>query len=69
MKKHTGQRTKLIRLRTARGLTQEQVATLIGVTRSTYANYEYGYRNPSLENIIKLKKLFNVSEDKFFLPD
>ena len=66
--KKNGQRTKLIKLRIEKGLTQEQVATLIGVTRSTYANYETGYRNPSLQNIIKLKKIFNVSDDKIFLP-
>lgn len=45
------------------------MAKLLGVRRATYANYEYGYRNPSLENIIEMKKIFNVSDDKIFLPD
>lgn len=69
MQKKYSSRSKLIKLRTEKGLTQEQMAKLLGVSRATYANYEYGYRNPSLKNIIEMKKIFNVSDDKFFLPD
>ncbi|MBR3163548.1 MAG: helix-turn-helix transcriptional regulator [Clostridia bacterium] len=62
-------RTKLIKLRTDKGFTQEQMARLLKIKRATYANYETGYRNPSLEIVIELKKILGVTEDKFFLPD
>ena len=62
-------RTKLIKLRIDKGFTQEQMARLLNIKRATYANYETGYRNPSLEIVIELKKILGVTEDKFFLPD
>ena len=50
----------LIKLRKAHKLTQEQVANILKVKRSTYAYYE---RNviPSPENISRLALIFNVS--------
>jgi len=62
-------RSKLIKLRLEKGFTQEQMARLLKVTRATYANYETGYRNPSLDKVIEMKKILNVSEDKYFVPD
>ena len=62
-------RSKLIKLRNERGFTQEQMASLLKVTRATYANYETGYRNPNFKNIIEMKKIFGVTDDKIFLPD
>lgn len=62
-------RSKLIKLRNERGFTQEQMARLLKVTRATYANYETGYRNPNLKNIIEMKKILGVTDDKIFLPD
>lgn len=62
-------RTKLVKLRMDKGFTQEQMARLLKIKRATYANYETGYRNPSLEIVIELKKILGVTEDKFFLPD
>lgn len=69
MKRKHSPRSKLIKLRRDKGLTQMQMAKILGISRATYANYEYGYRSPSLEHIIEMKKIFNVSDDKFFLPD
>lgn len=62
-------RSKLIKLRMEKGFTQEQMARLLKVTRATYANYETGYRNPSLSKVMEMKKILNVSEDKYFVPD
>ncbi len=62
-------RSKLIKLRIQKGFTQEQMARLLKVTRATYANWETGYRNPSLSMVIEMKKILNVSEDKYFVPD
>lgn len=62
-------RSKLIKLRTEKGFTQEQMARLLKVTRATYANYETGYRNPSLKVVIEMKKILGTEDDKIFLPD
>ena len=51
------------RLKTARKeskLTQQQVADLLGIDRSTYAYYELGVSNPSLENLVTLAAMFKV---------
>ena len=62
-------RSKLIKLRNEKGLTQEQMARLLKMKRATYANYETGYRNPNLNTIIEIKKILGVTDDKIFLPD
>ena len=50
-------------LRRSSKLTQEQVATYIGVKRVAYTAYEAGRTSPSLENVVKLAKLYNVTTD------
>ena len=45
-------------LRVANELTQEQVASYLGVMRSAYANYESGTRNMPLEQMQKAADLF-----------
>ena len=52
---------KIKLLRTKMGLTQLNVAELIGVDRSTYTYYELGKTVPSWDIIKKLAKIFNVS--------
>ncbi len=69
MKQKCKPRSKLIKLRNEKGFTQEQMSRLLKVSRATYANYETGYRNPNLKNIIEMKKILGVTDDKFFLPD
>ena len=48
-------------LRKANELTQEQVATYLGVMRSAYANYESGARNMPLPQMQKAADLFGCS--------
>jgi transcriptional regulator with XRE-family HTH domain len=50
-------------LRRSSKLTQEQVATYIGVKRVAYTAYEAGRTSPSLENLVKLAALYNVTTD------
>lgn len=69
MQRKTRPRSKLIKLRKEKGFTQEQMARLLKIERSCYSNYENGYRNPSFENILELKKILGVKDDKIFLPD
>lgn len=46
--------------RKACGLTQQQVADILSVDRSTYAYYELGVSNPSVEKLSDIAAVFNV---------
>ncbi len=54
---------KLRELRKQKGLTQKQLADLIGVKNSIISFYEVGDRTPSPEIIIKLAATLHVSSD------
>jgi len=54
---------KLKDARTEKGLSQQQVAEAIGVTRSAYSNYEQGIREPDLNTLKKICMFFNISSD------
>lgn len=54
---------RLKNLRTNKGVTQKEVAYAIGIALTTYANYEQGTREPSIETIVKLCKYFECSAD------
>ncbi len=43
------------------GYTQQQVADLLGVDRSTYSYYELGKIKPDIKTIINLSKVFGVT--------
>ncbi|MBO5394793.1 MAG: helix-turn-helix transcriptional regulator [Clostridia bacterium] len=51
------------RLRKATKLTQQEVADMLKIARTTYQSYEKGRNEPSIEHLINLSKLFNVSVD------
>ncbi|MBE6835932.1 MAG: helix-turn-helix transcriptional regulator [Ruminococcaceae bacterium] len=53
----------LKQLRVSSKLTQEQVALFIGVKRVAYTAYEAGRTSPSLESVVKLAQLYNVTTD------
>lgn len=55
--------TKLKELRKINGLTQQQLAVRLGVTKSVVSFYELKERFPSPEIIIKLTYIFHVSTD------
>lgn len=44
-------------------LTQQQLALLLGVSQDTISMWERGKSYPSIEYIIELVKLFDVSSD------
>ena len=50
--------------RKACGLTQKQVATMLKVVESCYANWEQGRTEPNIEMLRKLSLLFNVCIDE-----
>lgn len=46
-----------------KGLTQNQVAEILGISDGTYKNYEQGKREPNGDMIVKLATLYNVTTD------
>lgn len=53
----------LLELRKLNNLTQKQVASQLGISQPSYIRYENGKAEPSLENLVKLADLFDVSID------
>ena len=53
----------LYRLRREKGLSQEQLAELIGVSRQTVSKWETGTSTPELEKLILLSECFGISVD------
>lgn len=61
-------RDKLKKFREKMNLTQEKMASVLGITVSHYKSIEYGYRNPSFELLKKMKDIFpKFNVDKIFL--
>lgn len=54
----------LKKLRTEKGLTQDELSKLLNINRATYAHYETGRREPDLETLKILAKFFNVTLDQ-----
>ena len=50
-------------LRLNAGLTQQQLATQLGVTKTVVSYYELHTRTPSPEILVKLAAIFHVSSD------
>jgi len=55
--------TNLVRLRCHAGLSQEELAERLEVSRSTIAKWEAGNGMPKISNLIALSRLFGVSID------
>lgn len=54
---------RLENLRENIGLTKRELSIKLGFSANVYGSYERGERQPSLETIIKLAEVFNVSLD------
>ncbi|GLI04152.1 hypothetical protein YDYSG_01820 [Paenibacillus tyrfis] len=55
---------RLRHLREDKGWSQTYVAERLGIKRSsTYANWEYGIRDPDTETLVKLAQIFEVTTD------
>lgn len=50
-------------LRKSKGLTQEEFAPVLNMSRASYSYIESGSRELNIETLIKLSKFFNVSTD------
>lgn len=54
---------RLTELRESRHLSQQQLATRLGLSRSMISHYEFGDRHPSLDSLVAIARLFGVSTD------
>ena len=59
--------TKIKSLREEMGLTQDQLAELVGVRRETIGRLEQGKYNPSLKLAMDLAGVLNKSVEEVFL--
>ena len=59
--------SKLKMLRKSRGITQDVIADLLGVSRGNVSHYENNSRIPPIKSIEKLASFYNVSTE-FLLP-
>lgn len=54
---------KIIQLRKQHNLSQSELAKKIGASRTIIGNYERNTNTPSIEILVKISKVFNVSID------
>lgn len=55
---------KLIKLRKAAGLSQEELGNKLNVARQTVSKWELGETTPEMDKLVELSNLFNVSMDE-----
>lgn len=60
---------KLKRLRKEKGLSQEQLAENIYISRQAMSKRELGLALPDIENVANISKIFEVSIDKLIKDD
>ena len=56
-------------LRNIRGMTQEEVAEVIGISRQSYSKWEQGETIPDIEKCDRLAKFYGVSIDALIHQD
>lgn len=54
---------KLCSLRVASGMSQQEIADKLNITRTAYNKYENGKSQPTIDNIAILATVFDVSSD------
>lgn len=54
---------KIVRLRKIRGITQDEFASAVGVSRQAVYKWESGQSYPEVAKLLEIKLLFNISID------
>ena len=55
---------KIIELRTAKGISQEQLAEMVSVSRQSVSKWETSEALPQIDKVLQLCKIFNVNCDQ-----
>lgn len=53
----------IVRLRTEKGLKQNQLSAMLSISPGNLSNYEHGVYWPALDTLCRIADLFNVSTD------
>lgn len=59
---------KIFQLRKANGLSQEQLAEKLGVSRQSISKWESGDSMPEIERVVELSVIFDVTTDYLLKP-
>lgn len=54
---------RLKETRQAKGMTQLEVANILGTTKSSISRYELGESEPTLDRVVELAKIYGVTVD------
>ena len=54
-------------IRKANKLSQQQLADILGISRSTYCSYETGRRSPDVDTIVRLAEFYRIPLNDFLL--
>lgn len=60
---------ELLRARKEAGLTQQELAGMVGIERSTYTRIEQAKTIPFIDIAYKLAEVLNKPVEKIFLPE
>ena len=60
-------KNRLEEIRKAKGITQEELANVLEVSRQTVGSLENGRYNPSIILAFKIARFFNVSIEEVFI--
>ena len=55
---------KIVQLRMSKGISQEQLAEILGVSRQSISKWEMGQMLPQIDKVLRLSEFFNVSTDE-----
>ena len=58
---------KLYELRKQKGLSQEELANRLNVSRQTVSKWEVGESSPDMEKLVAISELFDISLDELVL--
>ena len=56
----------ITRLRKKNGITQQELGTTLGISNRAVSNWEMGISTPTIDNLFRLSKIFNVPMEYFF---
>ena len=55
---------KIVQLRTAKGISQEQLAEMLSISRQSVSEWEMDQALPQIDKVLQLSELFNISTDE-----
>ena len=56
-------------LREQKGITQNEMANVFGISQSTVGNWEQNHRKPEIEMLVRLAEYFEVTLDNLVLQE